>query len=262
MNKLAAWLRDPSIARMDVDGQDRLAVHARMLARKTMLREVFHEFHHRFMALDERFFTARGMRIELGAGVAPIRESYPTVLATDIVASPHLDQVLDAEAMALPDQSVRAIYGQNFFHHLPHPDRFFDELKRVLPAGGGTILLEPYYGPAASYLFKRMFATEGFDKDYPSWETPQTGPMNGANQALSYVVFKRDVAIFERKHPELKIVHHELCGNHIKYLISGGLNFRQLLPDWMRPAVNGLQIALSPLNRWTSLHHIVVIRKV
>lgn len=261
MSWLFDLLRDPSVENIDVDGTDRLVVHGRMLANKRMLREVFTEFHRDFRRLDDQLFSADGSRIELGAGIAPIRDTYTDVLATDVVQGRNLDRVLNAEDMDLTDGSVRTIYGQNCFHHFPHPDRFFEELDRVLAPGGGAILLEPYHGPFATFLFRRLFKTEGFDKDFPAWETPATGPMNGANQALSYIVFVRDRKEFERKHPTLKIVHQELCGNHLKYLLSGGLNFRQLLPDWTSPAVNFLQQLSSPLNRWTSLHHIVVIRK-
>lgn len=261
MKNLFNLLRDSSIESIDVDGRDRLVVHSRMLARKRMLREVFTEFHHAFRRLDEKFISAQGLKIELGAGIAPIRDSYSDVLATDVVHGSHLDRVLDAEKMDLPDGSVRVIYGQNCFHHFPHPDKFFGELDRVLAPGGGAILLEPYYGLFATFLFKRLFKTEGFDKSFPSWETPAAGPMNGANQALSYIVFVRDRTDFERKHPTLKIVHQELCRNHMKYLLSGGLNFIQLLPDWMSPVVEFFQLALSPFNRWTSLHHITIIRK-
>lgn len=254
-------LRDPSLEGVNVDGEDRLLVHSRMLARKQMLREVFTEFHHTFRLLDEKFLSASGTRVELGAGVAPIRDSYPDVLATDVIPGPHLDQILDAENMNLADGSVRVVYGQNCFHHFPHPDRFFDELERVLAPGGGVILLEPYYGPLATFMFKRLFKTEGYDKEFPSWETPLAGPMNGANQALSYIILVRDRTVFERNHPRLKIVHQERCRNHLKYLLSGGLNFRQLVPDWMAPVVNLVQKVSLSLNRWTSLHHIVVIRK-
>src|SRR6185295_17260455 len=134
------------------------------------------------------------------------------------------------------------------------PERFFAELERVLAPGGGAVLLEPYHGPFASFLFKRLFATEGYDKSYSSWDTPATGPMNGANQALSYIVFRRDRAEFERRYPRLKIVHEEPCRNYIKYLLSGGLNFRQLWPDRGVPVVNLTQAALRPLDRWLALH--------
>ena len=261
MRRIFDLLSDPLLDGMDVDGVSRLDLHRKMLTKKRMLRDVFTEFHHLFKKLDQQFFTGKGAEVELGAGISPIRESFPDVLATDIVDAPHLDKVINAEAMDLADNSVRVIYGQNCFHHFPHPDKFLFELERVLIPGGGAILLEPYYGPFASFLFKRLFRTEGFDKTFPSWETPVAGPMNGANQALSYIIFIRDRADFERAHPQLKIVHQELCRNHMKYLLSGGLNFRQMLPDWMSPVVELVQFVFSPLNRWTSLHHIMVIRK-
>lgn len=261
MRRFFDFLSEPLLADMDVDGMSRLDLHRTMLANKRMLRDVFIEFHHLFKKLDQQFFSGKGAEVELGAGISPMRDSYPNVLATDIVDAHHLDKVINAEAMDLPDNSVRTIYGQNCFHHFPHPDKFLFELERVLIPGGGAILLEPYYGPFASFLFKRLFRTEGFDKAFPSWETPVEGPMNGANQALSYIVFVRDRAELERKHPSLKIVHEQRVGNYLKYVISGGLNFRQLLPDSMTSTISYIEKLLYPFNRWFALHHIVVIRK-
>jgi SAM-dependent methyltransferase len=261
MKLLLEWLRDPSVRGVDVDAGDRLTQHARMLARKRMLREVFQEFHHLFHGLDRQWLSGEGQRVELGAGVAPMRDSYPDVVSTDVVPGPKLDRVLDAQAMDLPDRSVRVFFAQNCFHHFPDPDAFFAELERVLVPGGGVVMIEPYYGPAASFLFKRLFQTEGFDKAAPSWQTPVTGPMNGANQALSYLVFVRDRAEFERRHPQLEIVHQRPLGNYLKYLLSGGLNFRQLLPDFMTPVVGCVEACLAPLRRWLGLHHVVVLRR-
>jgi SAM-dependent methyltransferase len=262
MKRLLDLLRDPLLDGMDVDGVSRLQLHQKMLEKKRMLREVFTEFHHLFRKLDRQFLSGTGIEVELGAGVSPMRDSYPEVLATDIVEAPHLDRVINAEAMDLADNSVRVIYGQNCFHHFPHPDQFLRELDRVLVPGGGAILLEPYYGPLATFLFKRLFSTEGFDKTYPSWETPVAGPMNGANQALSYIVFIRDRSFLEKKHPSLEIAHQQLAGNYLRYLLSGGLNFRQLLPDSFAGSIGLLEKLLSPLNRWFALHHIIVIRKI
>lgn len=261
MRWLADLLRDPSVKNVDVDGSDRLSVHSRMLTQKPMLKEVFTEFHHMFNRLDNKYLSGTCARVEIGAGVAPIRDSYRDVLATDIIPGPGLDSVLDAENMHFPDGSVRVLFGQNCFHHFPHPTRFFEEVERVVEPGGGVILLEPFHGPFATFLFRRMFRTEGYDKNYSSWETPATGPMNGANQALSYIVFERDRAEFERSFPRLRIVHQETCGNYLKYIFSGGLNFRQLWPNWATPLLSLIQTLLSPLNRWMALHHVVVIRK-
>jgi hypothetical protein len=100
MKYLFDLLRDPTVRNMDVDGGDRLRVHAQILSRKPMLRDVFTEFHHIFNRLDHRFLTASGLRIELGAGVAPIRDSFPDVLATDLMMGPGLDCMINAENMA------------------------------------------------------------------------------------------------------------------------------------------------------------------
>lgn len=261
MNKLADLLRDPAMRDVDVDGNERLRIHADILARKRMLREVFTGFHHLFDRLDRQFLHGQGKRIEIGAGVAPMRDTYPDVLATDVVPGAGLDRVLDAQAMDLEPDSVRTIIGQNCFHHLPQPELFFLELEKVLSPGGGAILLEPYYGALASLLYPRLFRSEGYDKNYPSWETPATGPMNGANQALSFIVFKRDRAQFEQRFPRLRIVHEQACDSFLMYLLSGGLNFRQLAPDWMSGPITLMQRGLTPALGILALHHVIVLRK-
>lgn len=262
MRRLLNWLSDPMIEGMDINGISRFEVHKSMLNKKRMLREVFNEIHYLFRYLDLKYLTGDGLEVELGAGVSLMRDKYPKVLATDIIDAPHLDMVLNAEKIDLHDKSVRVIYGQNCFHHFLNPDNFFNELDRVLIPGGGFIMLDPYYGPFAQFLYKRLFKTEGFDKKFPSWQTPLTAPLYGANQALSYIVFVRDRIEFERKYPSLKIIHTQTVGNYLKYLLSGGLNFRQILPDGATTAISFFERILSPLNSIFALHHIVVIKKI
>jgi SAM-dependent methyltransferase len=190
-----------------------------------------------------------------------VRESYPQVLATDVVAAPHLDRTLDAGAMDLADASVRAFYLQNVFHHFPDPARFFAELERTLVPGGGAILIEPHDGLLASLLYPRLFASEGYDKDAPGWTTPVGGPMSGANQALSHVVFDRDRARFAAQFPHLEIVHEDVAGNWLRYLLSGGLNFRPLVPAVLAPMVEAFEWLLRPLRGVFGLHRILVLRR-
>ena len=259
--KIADLLRDSSLKDMDVDGEDRMVRHRMILSGKPMLQAVFAQFHDLFRTLEQRYLTGKGRQIELGAGVAPMRDSYPEVLATDVVAGAGLDFELNAQAMALEAASVRVFYAQNCFHHFPDPERFFAELERVLAPGGGAILLEPYYGWFASFLYPRMFSTESFDKNHPSWKAESCGPMHGANQALSYIVFIRDRERFETSFPSLEIVAQQRVSNYLKYLISGGLNFRSLLPSVLSPLVDFMQFCLRPFDRWLCLHHIIVLRR-
>jgi SAM-dependent methyltransferase len=254
-------LRYPALKNLDMDGINRLKYHRELLVSKPMLRRVFKEFHHKFNQLDELFFSVAGARIELGAGIAPMRNEFPSVMATDVVFSPEMDMKLNAERMELGPETVGVFFGQNCFHHFSKPENFFSELNRVLMPGGGVVLLEPYFGPVAKLFYERLFASEGFDKDYPSWETPDSGPMNGANQALSYIVFTRDRLEFERKYPNLKIVHQEVMTNYLKYIFSGGLNFKKLMPDSFIGVISFLERLLKPFNKILGLHHVIVIKK-
>ena len=93
---LQRLLAMPETAGLDVDGSNRLEVHAAVLARKPMLAAVFRECHELMLRLDRRTFgDTPGLRVELGAGVAPVSQTFPEVLATDVVAGPGLDRVLD-----------------------------------------------------------------------------------------------------------------------------------------------------------------------
>ena len=259
---LRRLLREPRIAGCDLDGADRLALHAAVLADKPLLRRVFLNFHRTFLDLDQRFFgDTPGKRLELGSGVCPVRESDPAVLASDIVPAPHLDLVLDAQDLDLPDGELRAIYAKSVFHHLPDPERFFREVLRVVKPGGGAILIEPYHGPAADFLFKRLFTSEGYDKTQAGWRGGQSGPMGGANQALSYLVFVRDRARYERLFPGLPVVHAQPLTGWVSYLASGGVNFRQLAPNFMAGPLAGVEKMLSPLRRLLALQWVIVLRR-
>ncbi|HEY3865832.1 MAG TPA: methyltransferase domain-containing protein [Solirubrobacteraceae bacterium] len=259
---LRSLLTLPEVEDIDIDDVNRIEVHAAVLRDKPMLAAVFRECHELMLSLDRRTFgDTPGLRVELGAGVAPIAMTFSEVLATDVVPSAGLDRVLDAQDIDLPDGSVRALYGQNCFHHFPDPLGFLTEAARVVAPGGGVVLIEPYYGPVASVLFKRLFASEGFDKTMPGWTTDATGPMYGANQALSYIVFKRDRARFERELPSLELVEMFPLGNYLRYLLSGGLNFRQLVPSFTEHVLRTLEWALAPARGALALHHVVVLRR-
>ena len=259
---LGRLLAAPGTAGLDLEGPERLVVHKRVLAAKPMLEEVFREDHRLVMEIDRRTFgEAPGTRVELGAGVAPVAMSYADVLATDVVDGPGLDGVLDAQAMDLADGSVRALYGQNCFHHFPDPMRFLVEAERVLAPGGGVVLIEPYFGPAAALIYRHLFASETFDKTMPGWQSAASGSMQGANQALSYIVFVRDRARFERDLPGLELVGMDPLENWVRYLLSGGLNFRQLVPGSAAGALKALERALRPARRLLALHHVIVLRR-
>lgn len=261
LSTIKDFLIHPKIKDLDVNSSEIVEVSRDIIHSKRMFKEVISEFYKKCHHLDKKYFSQKGSKIEIGAGVSFIKDIYPEVITSDIKSTPHLEMEVDALNMPFDNESLSAVYGLNCFHHLPNPDMFFNELKRVLVKNGGCVLIDPYYGPLASFLYKRLFSDEIFDRKQPNWEDPGNEIMKGANQALSYIVFKRDFAIFNQNHPELEIVYQNPMNNYIRYLVSGGLNFKALLPNFMIPVLKAMEFILTPVNHFFALHHAIVIRK-
>lgn len=259
---LSQALTEPELKGLDMESPERIKIHAKILSRKKIMRNVFHTFYKTCMSLDRKYFgEVSGQRVELGAGVSLFKQYYPDVKITDIKPAEHLDAIIDAQKMNFPDASVRSLFGLNIFHHIPNPDLFFKEVLRVIPAGGGCVLIEPYYGPVASFMYRRLFASETFDKRDPQWASEKRGAMLGANQALSHNIFIRDRKRFEEQYPEIEIVYHKPMTNYLQYLISGGLNFRSLCPDALAWLITLVEKILYPFSGWLALHYVIVLRK-
>lgn len=263
VNRLRHWLYDPNVRNVDVDDNALLAIHSSVLREKRLLRSAFETFYRDMSAFCDRYFPVPGAEIELGTGAGFFKSLRPALQTSDVRKGPNIDMELDAQAMALPDDSVRCIYAINVFHHLPDPERFFNELVRVLRPGGGCILIEPHGGCSSASLHRHLHNDEHFDTAAQGWKTTEIGgPLSGANQALAHIVFQRDLRRFNDLYGDsLEIVYRGYELNALRYLLSGGLNFRQLVPSFMASPLTMLESLLGALARFWSLHQVIVIRK-
>src|SRR5437879_3919967 len=119
--RLAELLLEKEARLTDLDGEARLQAHAAVLKRKRILSDVFAEMNALFLALESQYLSGAGLRIELGAGVAPLRVTDPAVKSSDVVPSSHLDLVVDAQRMPFKNGEVKTLFGQNCFHHFSDP---------------------------------------------------------------------------------------------------------------------------------------------
>jgi SAM-dependent methyltransferase len=260
---LRGWLTEPELRAIDPDSAQFTRVHRRILERKRLLRRLFAEFCERCLEADRRYFAAcpSELRLEIGSGAGVMKEVFPGVLTSDVKFLPTVDLVLRAEDLPFAAGSLRAIYGINVFHHVSDPRELFREAVRALAPGGGLVLIEPYYGPVARLLFKRLFTQESYEMDVAEWPRHRREQVaSNANQALSYIVLRRDRELWEREFPALELVADE-PHTHLTYILSGGVNFRQLVPSALGERLADLERKAVLLNPVLALQHTLVIRK-
>jgi hypothetical protein len=73
-------------------------------------------------------------------------------------------------------------------------------------------------------------------------------------------VFARDRTIFEREFPELQIEQIRPF-LPLRYLLSGGIGMRSLMPGFAHPIWAGIEKLLSPFNGKLAMFALVVLRK-
>ena len=254
-------IREKSLLQMNADGDERIEAHNNILHKKLKLQLVFDENFQRMESLAALFFDAEGLKIELGSGAVSMKKNNSSIQTSDIVDSIYNDLTLDAQNMQLEGNSVAMFFAQNVFHHFNDPEKFFGELMRVLKPGGGVVMLEPYFSPLAQIIYKNFIPGETFDKTQLSWASDRAGPMVGANQALSYIVFNRDKEKFQTLYPDLEISFTCIQNNYLRYIFSGGLNFQKLLPDAFDPILRLFEFLLTPFNSLFGIHYIIVLKR-
>ncbi len=264
IEKFRQLLYDHRVRGVNVDDNELLVIHKKILREKPLLHSAFNTFYQDMSKLCDEFLNADGSEIELGTGSGFFKSIRPSLVTSDVRKAPYIDLELDAQNMKLEDNSVRVFFAVNVFHHISNPHKFFAEIIRVLNSGGGCILIEPHGGFASSIIHTYLHSDEHFDKDASDWITEKIrGPLSGANQALAHIVFKRDIKKFiELYGDKLRVVYCGYEKNALRYLFSGGLNFRQLLPSFMNKPLIFLERLLGPLCKHWSLHQVIVLRKL
>ena len=106
-------------------------------------------------------------------------------------------------------------------------------------------MIEPWVTAWSRFVWGRLHH-EPFLPDRADWTIPSSGPLSGANGALPWIVFERDHNIFAERFPEWEIQSIRL-NLPLRYLLSGGVSLRALMPGWSFPFWRGLE---GRLDRW------------
>jgi len=131
-------------------------------------------------------------------------------------------------------------------------------LVRVVPPGGGLVAVEPYWSPLARLCYSR-FHPEPWEPDAPSWTFESTGPLS-SNQALSWILFRRDREAFNARWPQLRVIPVGRFGGP-SYLMSGGIWRTPLLPQRLLARLADAEDQSHWWHRGLALHHLFVLRR-
>jgi SAM-dependent methyltransferase len=242
----------------DLDDPNRTIEHGQIIKSKPFLKKLYKEWYSNFE--DVVSLLPEGKMIEIGSGGGFLKEIMPQVITSDILPLPDCDMCFSAEHLPFKNEELSAIFMVNVLHHIPDVKKFFSEAELKLKKGGMIVMVETAYTPFSKFIYKN-FHHEPFEPNVEDWKLPAGGPMSISNQALPSVIFERDRKIFERTFPHLKIEgikHH----TPFRYILSGGVSRKTLVPDWTFSFLKLIENLLSPFSKLTSLFFTVTLRKI
>lgn len=254
MDFLDRILTLPLTRGLDIDDPRTTSLRRRIIREKPFLLKIYREW---YAALVSSIPTGAGAVLELGSGAGFFDECLPDAITSEIFHCPHVRLVADAQCLPMADRALRAIVMCDVLHHIPQPRRFFKEAARSVRPGGVIAMIEPWVTVWSKLIYTRLHH-EPFRPDAADWEIPRGGPLSGANGAIPWIVFRRDRGQFEREFPQWEIRDIVPC-MPIRYLLSGGISKRGLMPAWTFPIWRTLEHPLR--NKAAMFAKIVLIRR-
>lgn len=226
----------------DIDSLDTFNIHRTIINKKTILKNIYIDFYNEFKAASKDI--PDGLLVELGSGSGFLKEIIPDVITTDVAKGPGIDLVISSSKLPFKDSSVSAFFLKDVLHHIKDPAGFFIEARRCLIPQGKIIMIEPFASFLSSIIFRLHH--ESFEPR-DSWEIKKEGRLSSANLALPWIIFFRDRDLFESQFPELKI-KRLIPHTPIRYMLSGGLSMKQLLPSSSYHFIKFIEKILTPFN--------------
>ena len=241
----------------DLDDPNASLAHRDIILKKAFLKRIYTDWYLIFIIKSKEI--KNGKYLEIGSGGGFLKDVFPEVITSDILTLPNVDLIFTAEEIPFKENELASIVMLNVFHHIPKPHLFLKEAQRTLIKGGKIIMTEPANSSLARFIYKR-FHHEPFDEKGQR-EIKAGNPLSNSNQALPYIYFERDLDLFKKDFPSLKI-------NSIKYhspfsyIISGGVSRSAMLPFFMYNFVKGIEWLFSPFFKQIGLFCSIEIEKI
>jgi SAM-dependent methyltransferase len=250
--------RDRDILKNNLDEPETSLIHRNIILNKPFLKQIYLEWYEEF--IERATGVGKdGIFLELGSGGGFLKSVFPQVITSDIQELPNVDLVCNAEDLPFDAASIACIMMLNVFHHIPRPYLFLAEAERTLVEGGKIVMTEPANTFFSRFVY-RHFHHEPFDPE-GGMEIAPGNPLSLSNQAFPYIYFQRERPLFDERYRSLRI-NSIRFHTPLRYILSGGLSHRALVPMQLYGLVRGVERMLSPLSPRIGLFCTIEIEKV
>jgi SAM-dependent methyltransferase len=249
-------LAHPRTRGLDIDDPATTALRRDIVRGKPFLRDVYLDW---YRALAAAVPGGSGEVLELGSGGGFLSDVVPGLITSDVFVVPGIKAVLDARALPFRAASLRAILMTNVLHHVPQPGAFLAGAARAVRPGGVIAMIEPWVSAWARLVYTRLHH-ELFEPDADEDQLGRGGPLSAANGALPWILFAREQASFERRFPEWRIEQVRPM-MPFRYLVSGGVSMRSLMPGWTTGLWRTLERQFDPYADTWAMFAFVALRR-
>ena len=241
---------------MQIDDPATTELRKQIIASKPFLKAIYDEW---YQTLADELPPIDGKVLELGSGGGYCSDFIPGLITSEAFPCSTVQMVVDAQRMPFEDGTLRAIVMTNVMHHIPNVREFLKEATRCLRSGGKILMIEPWVTSWSKIVYTRLHH-EPFDPNSAEWTFPARGPLSGANNAMPWIVFERDRAKFEAEFPELSVEKIQPF-MPFRYLVSGGVTMRNLMPGFTHGAWLGVENLMKKQMSRLGLFAFVAIRR-
>jgi SAM-dependent methyltransferase len=253
---LRRLLAHPLTSGLALDDPATTALRRRIIASKPFLRAVYDEW---YAMIAAHLPVVPGRVLELGSGAGYCDQFIRQLITSEVLCIPGISLVADGRCLPFRDGSLRAIVFTDVLHHMPDVRSFFAEACRCLARGGKVLMIEPWVSPWSRFI-NTHFHHEPFIPEAEDWSFPSSGPLSGANGAIPWIVFARDRGKFELEFPGL-VIEQILPFLPFRYLVSGGVGMRNLMPGFLHGLWARLEQLLGRRMNTLAMFAFIALRK-
>jgi SAM-dependent methyltransferase len=253
---IRSWLQHPLTRGLDLDDPRTTELRRQIIRDKSFLVDIYSDW---YRGIAQALPEPPGAVLEIGSGAGFLDRFVPGLITSETFACPAVRLVLDGLRLPFASAALRAIAMTNVLHHLPRPRQFFSEASRCVRPGGAIVMVEPWVTSWSTFVYTRLHH-EPFQAEAQQWEFPSRGPLSGANGALPWILFARDRAAFEHEFPQWSV---EVVAPMMpfRYLLSGGVSMRNLMPAWSSGFWSGVERLIGARASRMAMFARIVLRR-